>query len=172
MTTKAACEIEFRWLIRADLPEVLDIEQQSFDFSWTQEDFLSCLRQRNCIGMVAEHQERIVGFMVYELLKSQLHVLKFAVAPWFLRRGAGRRMVEKLKGKLAQQLRESILLEVRESNLAGQLFFQRMGFRAVDVLREHFDDGETAYRMRCVIERPGTKSQSNRVSQYFEDGHE
>ena len=142
------CDVQIRWMIRRDMPEVLDIERLSFEFAWTEEDFLCCLRQRNCIGMVAERQERIVGFMIYELLKSQLHVLNFAVAPWSRRHGVGRQMVEKLVNKLSQQRREEITLEVRETNLAAQLFFKQQGLCASSVLRGHYEDtDEDAYLM-------------------------
>ena len=30
--------------------------------------------------MVAEHEDRVVGFMIYELQKTRIHVLNFAVA--------------------------------------------------------------------------------------------
>ena len=75
---KEVC-VHIRWMIRRDMPEVLDIENRSFEFAWTEEDFIRCLRQRNCIGMVAEHDERVVGFMIYELHKNRLHILNFAV---------------------------------------------------------------------------------------------
>src|SRR6476646_6044993 len=81
--------VHIRWMIRRDMPEVLQAEQESFDFSWTEDDFLRCLRQRNCIGMVAELDDRVVGFMIYELHKNRLHVLNFAVAGAFLRQGIG-----------------------------------------------------------------------------------
>ena len=55
---KEVC-VHIRWMIRRDMPEVLDIENRSFEFSWTEEDFIRCLRQRNCIGMVAEHDDRV-----------------------------------------------------------------------------------------------------------------
>lgn len=75
-----------RWLIRRDMPEVLDIELGSFKFGiWNEDDFMCCLRQRNCIGMVAEYNHRIVGFMIYQLHKAKLHVLNFAVDPEFRR---------------------------------------------------------------------------------------
>ena len=69
--------VHIRWMIRRDMPEVLGIEEGSFGAPWTEEDFLRCLRQRNCIGMVAEHGERIAGFMVYELHKNRLHILEY-----------------------------------------------------------------------------------------------
>ncbi len=68
-----------RWMIRRDMAEVLEIESEGFEFPWREEDFIRCLRQRNCIGMVAEHAERVVGFMIYELHKTRLHLLNFAV---------------------------------------------------------------------------------------------
>lgn len=151
-SSRQLCGVQIRWMIRRDMADVLEIEQHSFEFAWTEEDFLCCLRQRNCIGMVAEHQERIVGFMIYELLKSQLHVLNFAVAPWAQRQGVGGQMVEKLVNKLAQQRRDEIRLEVREGNLAAQLFFQKQGFVATNVLRNYYEDTtEDAYVMRHVL---------------------
>ena len=78
--------VHIRWMIRRDMPEVLSIEKSSFEFPWSEEDFIRCLRQRNCIGMVAEYDERVVGFMIYELHKDQLHVLNFSVRPDIRRR--------------------------------------------------------------------------------------
>ncbi len=141
--------VHIRWMIRRDMPEVLEIETGSFEFPWSEEDFIRCLRQRNCIGMVAEYDERVVGFMIYELHKNQLHILNFAVHPDFRRRGIGESMVQKLIGKLSHQRRNRILLEVRETNLSAQLFFRRAGFRAVSVLRDFYDDTtEDAYLMQ------------------------
>lgn len=141
--------VHIRWMIRRDMPEVLGIEGQSFEFPWSEEDFIRCLRQRNCIGMVAEYDEHVAGFMIYELHRNRLHILNFAVSAAFQRRGVGRQMVEKLTNKLSPQRRNRILLEVRETNLAAQLFFRNLGFRAVAVLRDFYDDTtEDAYLMQ------------------------
>jgi ribosomal-protein-alanine N-acetyltransferase len=141
-------KVHIRWMIRRDMPEILQIEQQSFEFPWSEEDFVRCLRQRNCIGMVAECEEQIVGFMIYELHKTRLHILNFAVHNAFRRHGVGRQMAAKLISKLSHQRRTRILLEVRETNLDAQLFFRSTGFRAVSVLRDFYQDTtEDAYLM-------------------------
>jgi ribosomal-protein-alanine N-acetyltransferase len=128
--------------------EILEIEKQSFEFPWCEEDFIRCLRQRNCIGMVAERDEQIVGFMIYELHKTRLHILNFAVHAECRRRGVGKQMADKLIGKLSHQRRTRILLEVRETNLDAQLFFRTCGFRAISVLRDFYEDTvEDAYLM-------------------------
>lgn len=154
--------VHIRWLIRRDLPYVLDIEAASFEYAWVEEDFVACLRERNCIGMVAEHGATIAGFMIYELHKYKLHVLNFAVSPAWRRRGVGRQLVEKLVSKLSSHRRVSVTLDVRESNLAAQKFFGSQGFRAKQVLRGHYEDsGEDAYRMELRFDQSISARRSN-----------
>lgn len=154
---KEALRVHIRWMIRRDMPEVLDIESKSFEFPWQEEDFMRCLRQRNCIGMVAEYNDRIVaeyndrivGFMVYELAKTRIRVLNFAVDPKARRREVGSQLVRKLVSKLSFQRRTKIVLEVRETNLPAQLFFRACEFRAISVLRNYYQDTpEDAYFMQ------------------------
>ncbi len=141
--------LQIRWMIRRDLAEVLLIEQGNFEFPWSEDEFLRCLRQRNCVGMVADLDDQVVGFMIYELHKTRLHVLNFAVGTHRQRQGIGARMVQKLIGKLSPQRRTRVILEVRETNLKAQLFFRQQGFRAVNVLRDFYEDTtEDAYLMQ------------------------
>ena len=164
---KQEIHVHIRWMIRRDLPEVLAIEDESFEFPWFEEDFIRCLRQRNCIGMVAEYENRVVGFMIYELHNSRIHVLNFAVACDYCRRGVGSQMVAKLVAKLSSQRRSRIVLEVRETNLSAQLFFRENGFRAVSVLRAYYEDTpEDAYLMqyRYRSEKPVPVLPINRIT--------
>ncbi|QDT64958.1 ribosomal protein S18-alanine N-acetyltransferase [Calycomorphotria hydatis] len=162
-------ELQIRWLIRRDLRSVLDIEKDCFEFPWSEEDFLTCLRQRNCIGMVAEQNDEIVGFMIYDLQKSRLRILNFAVAADRRRQGVGHRMITRLVDKLSQQRRNEILLEVRETNLDAQLFFKSQDFRAVGVIRNRYDEtDEDAYSMQYVLraemDEQSPFSPKNRIS--------
>ena len=43
-TEKELARVHIRWMIRRDMPEVLQTEQESFEYAWTEEDFLRCLR--------------------------------------------------------------------------------------------------------------------------------
>jgi [ribosomal protein S18]-alanine N-acetyltransferase len=114
-----------RWMIRRDMPSVMSIEEQSFEFPWSEDTFIRTLRQRDCIGMVTEIGDEVAG-----------------------RQGVGAKMVERLVAKLSFQRRNRIVLEVRETNLGAQLFFRKMGFRANRVLKEFYEDcKEDAYMM-------------------------
>ena len=138
-----------RWMVRRDIRDVTAIEQNCFEFPWKGEDFMQCLRQRNCIGMVAEYEGKVVGFMIYEVPKNRIRLLNIATTVEFRRRGVASQMVAKLIGKLTTQRRNRISLEVRETNLAAQLFFREQGFRATSVLREFYAEmHEDAYLMQ------------------------
>lgn len=147
MDTQTDQDVHIRWMIRRDMTAVLEIENDSFPSPWDKETFIRCLRQRNCIGMVAEHDDTVIGYMVYELHKHRIDILNFAVSPWVRRHGVGRQMVDKLKSKLSRNRRDHMELLVADSSLDAHLFFRAMGFRAVQVHREYWDDGQDAYEM-------------------------
>lgn len=142
-------KVHIRWMLRRDIPEVLNIEKECFEFPWSEDDFIRCLRQRNCIGMVAEHDEKVVGFMIYELPKTKIHLLNIATAVQYRRQGVATQMAAKLVSKLANQRRNKIVLEVRETNLNAQLFLRDVGFKAVSVLKNFYEEShEDAYSMQ------------------------
>ncbi len=144
--TKHQLDVHMRWMIRKDMPAVEEIEQSCFEFPWREDDFIRCLRQRNCIGMVADHGVQVVGFMIYELHKARLHILNFCVHEDWRYKGVGRAMIRKLTSKLSTDRRTRIMLEVRESNVDAQLFFKAVGFRCVSTLRDFYQDTtEDAY---------------------------
>lgn len=173
MHSTEANTMQVRWMIRRDMPEVLDIETACFNrFAWTEEDFLTCLRQRNAIGMVAEENDRIIGFMLYELLKHQLHVVNFAVSPRQQRRGVGTLMFAKLINKLHVNRRSEIRFEVRESNDAMQLFLRACGAVCERTIRNFcVDTGEDAYqffyRLKTQRELQNPWHAGNRISKFL-----
>ncbi len=141
--------VHIRWMIRRDMPEVLEVENQCFEFPWSDGDFTRCLRQRNCIGMVAERNEIVVGFMIFELHKTSLRIINFAVHEQHRRTGIGTTMVAKLTSKLSEQRRTNVIIEIRETNLPAQLFFKSQGFRATKILRDFYEETiEDAYQMQ------------------------
>ncbi len=167
MSTADSVRPTVRWMVKNDLSAVLRIEQESFEFDWSEEEFVRCLHQRNCIGVVAEQLDQVVGFMIYELHRTRLHITNFAVDTSWRRRGVGRIMASRLIGKLTPQRRTRIQLEVRETNLAAQCFFRALGFKAVSVLRDFYEDTpEDAYLMQYRYKAApcGTPAVLNRIA--------
>ncbi len=158
MEKNCKLNVQIRWMIRRDLPEIIDIYNSHFDDIWTEEDVLILLRQGNCIGMVVEYENKIIGFMLYELHKSKLRILSLVVHLEYQRQGIGSYMIQKLKDKLSQQRRKEIVLEVDETNLTALLFYKSLGFKANSILRNYYvNTGNDAYKMIYDIEKEKTE---------------
>ncbi len=142
-----ALAVQLRWLLRRDMADVLAIERVSSAYPWCEEKLTHALRQRHTIGIAAEVGERVVGFMIYELYPQRIDLLEIAVDPAHRRQGIGGQLIAKLVRKLTSQHWSRLVVDVRESNLAGQLFLRSRGFRAEGIVRECFrDSGEDGYR--------------------------
>ncbi len=128
-----------RWMTRADMADVLEIDRLSFADPWCEVDFANCLRQRGIIGLVAEQSAvSIAAYMLYGLRRDSMLIHRLAVHPQYRLRGFARAMVEKLIGKLTRQRRSHLLTTVCESDLHAHLFFRQMGFLATEVTQGQF----------------------------------
>lgn len=143
--------LNIRWLIRADMPSVLDIEAASFPVPWTEEDFIRILRLRNAIGVVAEIGERVVGYAVYMLHKGSVEIVNMAVRPQSRGQGIGRQLIEHVERR-QQARRHSIVMRVSERNLAAQQWLRWLGFRATEIEQGWCSDGQDAYRFERRIQ--------------------
>lgn len=162
--------VDIRWLIHRDLPEVLFMEDMHPGIPCPIGETIRQLRKSENIGMRAEPREdgdASLGYMNYELYGAFIHIKDFTVHPGSLRRGVGSQMLGKLLGKLSALRRNRIVLVVRESNLAAQLFFRdcigkilamhltnlslqhEQGFTATETLPRYFPDtGEDGLLMQ------------------------
>ena len=132
--------VQVRWMVRRDFAQVLAIEEMSFEFPWTSQEFRQCLQQPNCLAMVAELDGHIVGFMVYETPKNKILVTNMAVNPEYHRHGIARQMVQKLVSKMISQQRHKIAVAIRETNLPALLCFRALGFKVATVLKNFYEE--------------------------------
>lgn len=141
MTAKKQLVVHIRWMLLRDQPEVLRIEKEGFPEPWSHTELTDTLCQKNVMGMVAEYNDRVVGFFVYHLGGKLIEVINVAVAAEFRGHGVGTAMIEKLKSKLQDKRRVKLAAFVSEHNLGAQLFFRSQGFIATEIVPEFFRDG-------------------------------
>ena len=147
-----------------DKPAILNIENESFEDPWLEEEFDRVLEFRHVMLYVAEYEDQVVGYSVFELLPNIIHVLNFAVHHRYRRLGVGSQMVAQLLDHLSWQCKWRIMLEIRETNLQAQLFFKHNGFRAIQTLRDYYGGTtDDAYVFHHCLER----TLKNRISRWF-----
>ena len=125
--------VHVRWMIRRDLPQVLDIESQSNSFPWDEETFVKRLRRKNCISLVAEHEDKSIGFIVYELFERHIQIEKLAVGTQWRGRGVCRQLIARMESKLSAKRRSRLVYPVDEYDKDRHLALSACGFRCTGI---------------------------------------
>lgn len=154
--------LDFSYLYLRHFDQVLQIEEESFEYPWERCDFTCHARQRNCLGRVAKHEEEVVGFMVYELHKTHFLILNFAVRSDFLRQGVGTQLMENMIEDRVNQRRNHITIKIHEDNKTGRDFLTANSYYATSLLRNywegfydpHYDSGDAYLMRRDYVPRP------------------
>ena len=126
---KTSINESIRWLIRRDMDDVIKIDDVGYVEPWSESKFISTLRKKTVIGVVATNGfNRTIGFCIYELQKTQIEILRMAVSPQWRRNGVASAMIDRLKDKVATQKRCGIVCEVDGHSIFSQLCFRDNGF--------------------------------------------
>lgn len=169
MNSPRSFDVSLRWFQTRDLPRILEIERQAFEDPWSEEDFDRLLwqsRSEHLCRVAVQDDGRLVGYIVYQLHRRWMQILSMVVATDWRRQGIGGLLVRELTGKLVPGRRDRVECGVCETNLAAQVFFRSLGFRAVSILRDFYefcDCNQDAYRM-CYRCQTTTGRPVNRVA--------
>ncbi len=127
-------EIKIRPFWGSDMDQVLSIDIASFDNPWGRREFAAALQGRG-VSMLCAHQgTQVVGYIVLQEWPQHFTIWNLAVQPAQRRRGIGKRLVDRAKCLAMGRGRDKLSAEVREQDLASQLFFKEQGFRAVQLV--------------------------------------
>lgn len=153
--------VNIRRMIRRDLAQILELENDLFEFPWTEREFIEALTPHDgevdAYCLVAEQHEQVIGYMVFDL---DVHVWLIAVSKENQRKGVGRQFIDHLKEKYPDS---QISLELRETNLPAQYFFSQLGFKAKLLQGFYPDLSEDAYSMTY---QPESLMPENKLSQH------
>ncbi|OAI22872.1 MULTISPECIES: ribosomal protein S18-alanine N-acetyltransferase [Methylomonas] len=130
--------LRLRKMDHADLPRVLTIENENYEFPWSEGIFKDCFRAINYTNWVCEApDESIVGYCIISVMAGEAHIMNISVSPRFQRQGAGRKMLEHLI-EYARPRAEKIFLEVRPSNPGAIDLYRKTGFREIGVRKNYY----------------------------------
>ena len=130
--------VEFRWMVGLDMPDVIEIEEQTFPDPWATRDLRRFVRQRSSIALVALGRGKVVGYVFYTLSPDGIRIRRMAVAPSLRRKKIGRAIVTKLVGK-----GKPLKIDVSEWHDKTHLFLRATGFIATGTHRD--DKGNHVY---------------------------
>ena len=123
--------VEVRGMRARDVPAVLEIEQVSYGYPWSERIFRDCLRVGYRGWVATDLDSRIVGYALLSVAVGEAHVLNLCVAPGARGHGVADRLLDALIGQAEYECAERVLLEVRPSNKAARRLYKRRGFQRI-----------------------------------------
>jgi len=158
MTPKTKKDIFIRWLESKDYTDVFRIETEGFVNPKTREELEELTKKPQHIAFVIETKKKLVGFLVFQLFKSKLLIIRFAVDQNHWRQGIGTALIDKVKNACTGE-RKTIECYVHENNLRAQLFFsKKCGFTTTktSIKKDYYPDGD-AYKMTWREKKDNSK---------------
>lgn len=119
-----------------DLPDVLRIEKQNYQFPWGEDIFKDCFNA-NYDLRVCEEMDRILGYCIVSMGVGEAHILNISVDPAEQNQGIGRKMLEHLIEN-ARGKAETIFLEVRPTNTVAIALYKNIGFNEIGVRKGYY----------------------------------
>ena len=133
--------LHIRWMIRRDMPEVLDIERCSFEFPWTEDDFVRFFGEPHIdtsLWQVAWDGDQVAGLVINAIVPhdneqtgQKLGWLESVATrrPW-RRRGLAGALISRSLRVLAERGMEVAALGVDSQSPTGALrLYESFGFR-------------------------------------------
>lgn len=141
-----------------DLPHIFTINWASLPEHYSNTFFEQLLRDLPEAFLVAESDEKVVGYIMcraeygFSVMKrfslaKKGHIISLAVLQEHRGRGLGHALVEVVLGALMDKGYSEVYLEVRVSNSSAVGLYESLGFDIVSRLSSYYKDGEDAYMM-------------------------
>ena len=117
-----------------DLPLMRELEQQSETAAhWAERDYEALFapeapQRLALVAVEGADAVDVCGFLVARCSSDEWEIENVVVRPNKRRRGIGSAIVAELVQRARAARARSVLLEVRESNLAGRRLYEKLGF--------------------------------------------
>ena len=126
-----------------------ELIEHGLAWRWTERRIRAALSDEDTASVVARGNAGVLGFalMHYDFSDRQAHLLLLAVVPPARRLGLGRGLVGWLEKVARAGGIRRVDLEVREDARSAQVFYRRLGYRAIGRTPRYYEGRLGAMRM-------------------------
>ena len=119
-----------------DLPLVYQIEQDSYDFPWSEKIIEDCFF--NNYDCYIAKSSKVVGYVIAKISNFDSHILNLTIDTNYRGYGIGSSFVDLIIKQCELQKSHSIFLEARVSNTVARNLYQKYGFRSIGVRKNYY----------------------------------
>ncbi len=141
--------IEIRKMTVDDIPEVVEIDRNSFALPWTERSFKYEVTENSASRCwVTMMDKQVAAMLVLWVIVDEAHIATIATHPKFRRRGFAKMMLIKSLVAAREEGVKKALLEVRARHVIAQKIYCDIGFEEVGRRPMYYrDNGEDAVLM-------------------------
>lgn len=146
-------EHNIRLMKEADIPAVLLVEKDSYEFPWSAGNFHDSIHA-GYRAWVYEVGGEVIGHAVLMTALDEAHLLNITIAPGWRRQGLGRRLLMHALNAARMLQIHSLYLEVRPSNRGAIKLYEKSGFEAFALRKGYYpaqEGREDALVMRAKL---------------------
>lgn len=119
-----------------DLMRVMEIENLSFKYPYTEKIFLNYYEKYRDGFFVAEEKNEIVGYIMNNPERREIDSI--AVHPDQRRKGIGSMLLKRSYNYFKEKNADKIFIHVRKSNEIAQAFYEHHGFKKRRVIPNYY----------------------------------
>lgn len=129
--------VEFTSMHPEDIERVLKIERSIYAFPWTRGNFEDSLASGYTARLLRDGNQ-LLGYAVMMRILDEAHLLNISIIPQRQHAGLGSLLLASLCDEARKYGALRMILEVRQSNLAGRAFYQRRGFAQIGERADYY----------------------------------
>ena len=111
----------------SDLKEAYEIEKKTNPSPWSKENFFSSYEVGHK-SLVCRIDNKIIGFIIFSVIKKEIHLLNIAVHTEHQKKGIGSLLMETMLKQASVMGVSKVYLEVRSKNEKAILFYKKYNF--------------------------------------------
>jgi ribosomal-protein-alanine N-acetyltransferase len=123
----------------SNLEEAYKIELETNPSPWSKDNFFSSFEVGHN-SIVCKEDKKIIGFLIFSLIKKESHLLNIAVLEDWQKRGSGQMLMDTFIKQSKVLGADKIYLEVRSKNLKAINFYKKYKF-VKDAIRSNYYTG-------------------------------
>lgn len=131
-------QLTYAPMVVGDIDDVFALETSVYPHPWTRGNFVDSLSSGYNCWVLRDAAGQLVGYFLLMAIVDEAHLLNVAVAKERQREGLGRYLLDKIAACARGLTMESILLEVRPSNLRALQIYETYGFCEIGRRRAYY----------------------------------
>ena len=131
-----------RPMTKNDIDGVYEVEENCFVDTWSKDAFNKELKNDLARYLVAEIDNKIVGYVGIWFVVDEGHITNVAVHSDYRGRKSGDRLVSELVELCKKADLSAMTLEVRASNTVAQNLYRKYGFKMGGIRKEYYSDNK------------------------------